>query len=92
MLNASNSAGFDLSNQVTFINVTAPVAPTASKIAVYRNGLWIIDNNDNFAWDGAVIDKVINFQNRPITQGDMAVSGDWNGDGKPEVGIYDGSG
>jgi len=92
VLDASNTAGHGISTQVTFINVTAPASPSASKIAVYRNGVWIIDTNDNFAWDGAVTDKLISFQNRPITPGDMAVNGDWNGDGKPEVGIYDGSG
>jgi len=84
VLNASNSAGFDLSNQVTFINVTAPVAPTVSKIAAYRNGVWIIDSNDNFAWDGVPTDTVFTFSGT----GNTSVYGDWNGDNKPEAGAF----
>ena len=40
VLNASNSAGYDLSNQVTFINVSAaPIFPVANFTANVTNGL-----------------------------------------------------
>jgi PKD repeat protein len=84
VLDASNSAGHGISTQGTFINVTALIAPTASKIGVYRNGVWIIDTNDNFAWDGVPIDSVFTFGGT----GNTSVYGDWDGNGKPEAGVY----
>ena len=54
VLNASNSAGFNLSTQVTFINVTvAPVTNVTSKIGIFRpsSGIWSLDSNGNNIWE-----------------------------------------
>jgi PKD repeat protein len=80
-LTATNLGGTNVMTRVGYINVTNV---TPSKIAVYRNGAWIIDNNDNFAWDGVPTDTVYIFGGT----GNTSVYGDWNGDGKPEVGVY----
>jgi len=85
ILNASNSVGYNLSTQITFINVSARGSPTVSKIAVYRDQFWIIDFLNNFSWDGVPsLDRVYNFGGVDY----IPINGDWNGDGKSEVGIY----
>jgi len=55
-----------------------------SKIGVYRNGIWLLDYNDNFVWDGSVTDRLFNFGGTGYTP----VYGDWDGNGKPEVGVF----
>jgi hypothetical protein len=52
-------------------------------IAVFSNGTWYIDSNRNGAWDTGV-DTQFTFG----SAGDTPVSGDWNGDGKFEIGTY----
>ena len=81
VLNASNSAGYDISTQVTFINVTTNVT---SKIGIFRpsSGIWSLDSNGNYAWE--VSDKSLSWG----LPGDIPVIGDWNGDGKDDIGIF----
>ena len=81
VLNASNSAGYNLSTQVTFINVTSRVS---SKIGVFRpsSGIWSLDSNGNFAWEGS--DKSLSWG----LPNDIPVLGDWNADGKDDIGIF----
>jgi len=57
-----------------------------SEIGVYRPSThtFYLDYNGNGVWDGAVIDRAYNFG----TTGDIPVSGDWNNDGKSEIGVY----
>jgi len=88
VLNASNSAGYNLSTQVTFINVTASsVAAMASKIGTYNPtlGIWYLDYNGNGAWDPAT-DKVYAWG----ATGYQPVTGNWDGsvDGKVKIGTY----
>ena len=45
VLNASNSGGYNLSTQVTFINVTANTSTSMTKIGIYNGGNWYIDSN-----------------------------------------------
>lgn len=53
-------------------------------IGVFRNGQWILDQNNNGAWDGTSIDAVYNFG----AAGDIPVVGDWNGDGRSKFGVF----
>jgi len=55
-------------------------------IGVYRPSTHVYyqDYNENGVWNGALIDKAYNFG---IT-GDIPVSGDWNADGRTEIGVY----
>ena len=53
-----------------------------SMAGIFRSGLWGLDYNGNFAWDGG---------DRAFTiglAGDIPVTGDWNRDGKDEIGIF----
>ena len=64
-----------------------------SQIGIYRKGLWLLDSNGNGQFDytdSRDPDTVIHFGGLP---GDVPVVGDWNGDGKPKLGVVrDGSG
>ena len=84
VLNASNSAGYNLSTQVTFINVTAEPANVTSKIGIFRStsGIWSLDTNGNYIWE--VSDKSLSWG----LPNDIPVIGDWNGDGKGDIGIF----
>ena len=86
VLNASNSAGYNLSTQVTFINVSARpvVTNVTSKIGIFRSttGIWSLDSNGNNAWE--VSDTSLSWG----LPGDIPVIGDWNGDGKDDIGIF----
>ena len=78
VLNAGNSAGYDLSNQVTFINVTRFQFLVPSRIGVFRNvNDWLLDYNGNGVWDGPADGDRIYITGQP---GDIPVPGDWNGD------------
>jgi len=57
-----------------------------SEIGVYRPSThtFYLDYNGNGVWDGAVTDRAYNFG----TTGDIPVSGDWNNDGKSEIGVF----
>jgi hypothetical protein len=57
-----------------------------SKIGVFRPSthLYYEDYNGNGVWDGAVIDRAYNFG----TVGDIGVSGDWNNDGRTDIGVF----
>ena len=57
-----------------------------SEIGVFRNSthLFYLDYNGNGVWNGASIDRQYNFG---IT-GDIPVTGDWNLDGRTEIGVF----
>jgi len=82
VLNASNSAGYNLSSQVTFINVTAaPIVVGNDGIAIFRNssGYWYFDHN---------LYGIINKSFRYGGVGDQIIKGDWNGTGRDEIAIF----
>jgi len=60
-----------------------PIANEQMKVGIY-NGAWKLDINGNGLWDSPSIDKAFQFG----TTGDVPVIGDWNGDGKDEIGIF----
>ncbi len=53
-----------------------------TKAGIFRSGLWGLDYNGNFGWDGS--DKSFTIGQA----GDIPVTGDWNRDGKDEIGIF----
>ena len=55
---------------------------TPDQVGVFRNGQWILDTNHNHVYDSG--DTVYNF-GQP---GDIPVVGDWNGDGKDDIGVF----
>ncbi len=57
-----------------------------TKIGIYADGIWYLDLNSNWQWDGEGTDVLGQFgmglaNAKPVT-------GDWNGDGKTEIGVY----
>jgi PKD repeat protein len=57
-----------------------------SEISVFRNNTWKwqLDSNGNGIWDGTPTDTLYRFG----LSSDVPVTGDWNGDGKSEIGIF----
>jgi PKD repeat protein len=57
-----------------------------TEIGVFRNSthLFYLDYNGNGVWNGAVTDKSYNFG----ISGDIPVTGDWNADGRTEIGVF----
>jgi predicted phosphodiesterase len=85
VLNTSNSVGYSLSAQVTFINVTVvTIRPT--NVGVFRGlGYWYLDTNNNGTWDGSSLDTEFYWGKQP---GDIPITGDWNRDGITETGVF----
>jgi hypothetical protein len=56
------------------------------EIGVYTGGTWYADANRNYGWDGTGTgkDAILNFG----FAGAVPVTGDWNNDGKLEIGVY----
>jgi hypothetical protein len=79
VLNASNSAGYNISTQVTFLNVSASMGNDG--IAIFRSasGNWYFDYN----LDG-LVDKSFRYGG----VGDQILKGDWNGTGKNGIAIF----
>ncbi len=75
VLNASNSAGYNLSTQVTFINVTA--GPVTSTIGVFR------PSARQFIFNTAPITRTTFGLNT-----DIPITGDWNGDDITDIGVF----
>ena len=57
-----------------------------TKVGVYNNGTWLLDYNGNGVWDGPAIDRAIFWSTGQSS--DVPVMGDWNGDGRTKIGIY----
>jgi hypothetical protein len=55
---------------------------SGDKIGVFRNGIWLIDYNGNFQWDG--VDKYANLGQA----GDIPVVGDWNSYHDKKIGVF----
>jgi hypothetical protein len=57
-----------------------------TEIGVFRNSthLFYLDYNGDGAWNGASVDRQYNFG----LSGDTPVSGDWNSDGRTEIGVF----
>jgi len=70
--------------------VTAPQTASA-KIGVYNNvsGLFLLDANGNFLWDGTPTDKFFSWGVANHNPRYKIVVGDWNGSGTQKMGIFD---
>jgi PKD repeat protein len=57
-----------------------------SEIGVFRlsTHMFYLDYNGNGVWNGAVTDRQYNFG----ISGDIPISGDWNVDGRTEIGVF----
>jgi len=58
-----------------------------TKIGVYRAGSWLLDLNGNGNFDGPGLGKDLLFSFGGVP-GDIPVTGDWNSQGKTEVGVF----
>ncbi|GFE59357.1 carboxypeptidase regulatory-like domain-containing protein [Geobacter sp. AOG1] len=68
------------------ISVNPAAGNTAAKIGIFSDGYWYLDTNRSWAWDGTPTDTLSIFGlNIP---GAIPVVGDWNGDGKTEIGVF----
>ena len=64
-----------------FVGVTLPT-PDSSKIGIFRNGIWYLDNNGDGHFGSGDICSTYG------STGWTRVTGDWNGDGDTEMGVY----
>jgi len=57
-----------------------------TEIGVYHPStrVFFLDYNGNGAWNGASVDRQYTFG----VTGDTPITGDWNGDGTTEIGVY----
>jgi hypothetical protein len=87
----ASAAGTTLTATIGNQTFTVNQAGTAGSggpfgVGVFQpNGAWAIDKNKNGAWDGSPADGYYSFN---AGVGDIAITGDWNGDGKTKIGIY----
>ncbi len=64
--------------------VTIQTSIVSDQIGAFRNGPWYLDYNGNKVWDPDSGDVSFWFG----TDGDVTITGDWNGDGIDEVGVF----
>jgi PKD repeat protein len=82
VLNVTSAGGFGTLTRQRYINITNAM----STFGVFRPSthMFYLDYNRIGVWNGAGIDRLFNFG---IT-GDIPVSGDWNADGRTEIGVF----
>ena len=57
-----------------------------TETGIFRSGgTWYLDMNNNGTWEGSPPDKEFSWGKQP---GDIPITGDWNGDGITETGIF----
>jgi PKD repeat protein len=83
-LTVTNSSGSTTSliTPARTINAIPAPALAPTRIGVYQNGAWYLDNDGSGTWNTG--DRVNTFG----TLGWTSIVGDWNGDNKTEIGIY----
>ena len=60
----------------------------ADEVGLFRGGFfWLLDSNGNGQFDGTVPDRDLTFPFGGVA-GDIPVTGDWDGDGATEVGVF----
>jgi hypothetical protein len=68
---------------LNYLVVRDPVA-LQEKFGVFRNGAWYLDQNGNGRWNPGTDKALAAFG----LSGDIAITGDWNGDGTTEIGTF----
>ena len=84
-LTVTNAVGSNTRTRPNYITVTSmPVTLKTTHIGIFRpgSGIWSLDSNGNFAWEGS--DATLSWG----LPGDTPVIGDWNGDGRDDIGIF----
>ena len=86
---STHTAGTNGAINASWVNSTARTQPApiiTTKIGVFRNTthMFYLDLNGNGAWNGAGTDRQYTFG----SAGDLPVTGDWNNNGIPEIGVY----
>jgi len=56
------------------------------KLGIYKEGVWYLDINGNYLWDGTSGDKLYYFGKG--THGNNSIVGDWDGNGKTKIGLF----
>ncbi len=79
-LTVANSGGSDTKTWVDYISVSN----ATDNMGIFRNGVWYLDWNGDYAWD-AVDGQHIGYFGQA---GDIPVVGDWNGNGTGKIGIF----
>jgi hypothetical protein len=74
--------GEEIVSTNSFTVEAAGTGPRAN-VGVFKGNYWYLDTNANDAWDSGQ-DSICNFGRA----GDMPVTGDWNGDGVTEIGLF----
>jgi hypothetical protein len=64
----------------TLVKPSGPRTP--DRVGLFRDGTWILDSNNNHQYDSS--DAVFTFG----LPGDVPITGDWNGDGITDVGVF----
>ncbi len=78
-LTTANAMGSNSASKTGYVTVT----DSATRIGVYQNGIWYLDNDGSGSWNAG--DRAYSFG----APGGTNVTGDWNGDGKgTKIGIY----
>jgi len=77
-LNVTNSAGFNVTTKVGYINVTNAM----DKIGVSNGDIWAVDTTGTAIFSMGRDRKIFG------GPGNVSVIGDWNGDGYTEIGVY----
>jgi PKD repeat protein len=87
-LKATNTAGSNSMTRTNYITVTAARVTSTSQTGVgifQSGGTWYLDMNNNGAWDSTPTDRTFSWGKQ---SGDISITGDWNGDGITETGIF----
>ena len=79
-LQVSNGGGYNSTQKAKYITVTSP-APVPSKISITNGAAWYLDSDGT----GNTANATFHYFGAP---GWAPIVGDWNGDGKSEMGIY----
>lgn len=82
---AARSATVSIAGLTYTVNQAGAAVAATSKVGVVQAGNWYIDADGNGQWDGPPSDKQFTFA---AGAGDIAVTGDWNGDGRIKAGVY----
>jgi hypothetical protein len=68
-------------------NSLITITEFSKNIGIFSNGAWYLDLNGNGVWNGSSTDIYYSNFGKGVS-GAVPVTGDWNGDGTSEIGIF----